>query len=314
MAVIRHAGLQPDGVPTHGRSASSLYVRGQRGPRIRLGPASAEDGPLARSVSPASDKGEDDAGRSVYLPAARAGGIQHILNSIRALAEMTHVQDCLIGQTAAAARAEGEKGTRPGVAAGAGRLPAGSPLGDLGQCAGIMAKVLSDELDQKAQATLGRLLPGSIRVAERRGVPTIAYEDPSGHSAEIGSAGSGVRSLLAIAAGMHRVERGGTFIVEEPGFHLEPQRQLALVDELLCAANEGGIGVVVTTQSDFLVQKVLSLVSSGRLDRSDLGLYYFDRPPGSLTRIQRLRVDKTGEAEQEMFTRAIDSLIAGFSG
>ena len=70
--------------------------------------------------------------------------------------------------------------------------------------------------------------------------------------------------------------------------------------------------MVVTTQSDFLVQKVLSLVSSGRLDRSDLGLYYLHRPADSLTRIEKLRVEKTGEAEQEMFTRAMDSLIEGF--
>lgn len=70
--------------------------------------------------------------------------------------------------------------------------------------------------------------------------------------------------------------------------------------------------MVLTTQSDFLVQKVLSLVSSGRLDRSDLGLYYLRRPADSLTRIEKLHVEKTGEAEQEMFTRAMDSLIGGF--
>ena len=196
----------------------------------------------------------------------------------------------------------------------AGQLLAEAPVDGLEQYVGIVMEVLEGGLDEKAQGTLGRLLPGSIQVEERLGMPVVTYADPSGHRAEIGHAGSGAGSLLALAAGVHRVGPGGTFIVEEPESHLEPQAQLAVIDEMLRAAGENKIGVVITTQSDFLVQKVLSLVSSGRMDRSDLGLYYFDRPPGKLTSVQRLRVDETGEAEQEMSTRAINSLIAGFSG
>lgn len=312
MTVIRHARLRPDDVPTHGRKTSSLSVHCQRGSKRRLDLALARGNPLARSVSLSRDQGTDDAKRSVYLPTTRAGGAQYVPNTIRMTMGIAHMQSNLIDQIMTAAEVIGEKIT-PAASADMGQILGEFSLGDTTQYIDIMCEVLKDGLDQKAQATLGRLFPGSIQVAERWGLPVITYEDPSGHSAEIGSAGSGVGSLLALVAGMHRVGRGGTFILEEPESHLEPQRQLALVDEVLRTADENGIGVVITTQSDFLVQKVLSLVSSGRLDQSDLGLYYFNRPPGSLTRIQRLRVDKTGEAEQEMFTKAIDSLIAGFS-
>ena len=312
LAVVRHAGLRPDDVPTHGEKASSLSVRGRRGPERRLDLASARGDSLSRGASRAMDQGADDPRSSVYLPAAGAGGARYVLDAARAIGSMGRMRSSLAGQAMTTAGAAGEKTART-APSDIDQILRELPLAGTAQHIGIMGGVLRDGLDQKAQATFGRLLPGSIRVEERRGVPAIAYKDPSGHSAEIGSAGSGVASLLALAAGMHRVERGGTLIVEEPESHLEPQRQLALVDELLCAADGNGIGVVVVTQSDFLVQKVLSLVSSGRLDRSDLGLYYFNRPPGSLTRIQRLDVDKTGEAEQEMFTRAIDSLTAGFS-
>ena len=315
ITVIRHAGLRPDDLPTHGRKTSSLSVHGPGGRKRRLDLASAANNPLARSISLAEDHGGGDARRSVYLPATRAGGAQYIMNSIRTIGRIAHMQSNLLNQMLTAAEAEVrtfQSGSSP--ADTVGQLLAEAPMGDLAQYVGIVMEVLEGGLDEKAQGTFGRLFPGSIQVEERLGMPVITYADPSGHRAEIGYAGSGVSSLLALAAGMHRVGPGGTFIVEEPESHLEPQMQLAVIDEILRAADENEIGVVVTTQSDFLVQKVLSLVSSGRLDRSDLGLYYFDRPPGKLTSIQRLRVDETGEAEQEMFTKAINSLIAGFSG
>lgn len=276
---------------------------------------SAGDSPLARSVSLAEDHGGGDAGRSVYLPATRAGGIRHIMNSMRTIGRIANMQSNMLNQMLATAGA-GVQAFRSGSshADTAGQLLAEAPVDGLEQYVGIVMEVLEGGLDEKAQGTLGRLLPGSIQVEERLGMPVVTYADPSGHRAEIGHAGSGAGSLLALAAGMHRVGPGGTFIVEEPESHLEPQAQLAVIDEMLRAADENKIGVVITTQSDFLVQKVLSLVSSGRMDRSDLGLYYFDRPPGKLTSVQRLRVDETCEAEQEMSTRAINSLIAGFSG
>lgn len=315
ITAIRRAGLRPDDLPTHGRRTSSLSVHGPNGRKRRLDLASARNNPLARSMSLTEDHGGGDARRSVYLPATRAGGAQYITNSIRTIGMIAHMQSNLLNQMLAAAEAEARtfrSGSSP--AGTAGQLLAEAPMGDLEQYVGIVMEVLEGGLDEKAQGMLGRLLPGSIQVEKRLGMPVITYADPSGHRDEIGHAGSGASSLLALAVGMHRVGPGGTFIVEEPESHLEPQMQLAVIDEMLRAADENGIGMVATTRSDFLVQKVLSLVSSGRLDRSDLGLYYFDRPPGRLTSIQRLRVDETGEAEQEMFAKAINSLIAGFSG
>ena len=315
MAVIRHAGLRPDGLPAHGARTSSLSVHGPSGRKTRLDLASAGSGPTARRMPPAEDLGGGDARRSVYLPTARAGGAQHIMSSIGTIGRIAHMQGSLLSRMPAAGGAEAQtfrSGSSP--AGTVGKMLAEARMGDLAQCVGILMEVLEGGLDEGAQGAFGRLSQGSIRVEKRLGVPAITYADPSGHSAEIGHAGSGVGSLLALAAGMHRVGPGGTFIVEEPESCLDPQVQLSVIDEMLRAADENGIGVVATTQSDFLVQKVLSLVSSGRLDRSDLGLYYFDRPPGRLTSVRRLRVDETGEAEQEMFTRALNSLIAGFSG
>ena len=312
--LILHAGLQPGTIPTQGKKTSALSVHIIDGSKRDFNLASARGNSLAYGMSLASGADSGGIRSSMYLPATRAGGTQHFLGSIRTLAKMARMQSRLFGQMLSVAASEKEKIGDILPSVGPDELLVDPSFGDLPSYVEAVIETMKSGLDEKAAETFSRLFPGSIRVMGSSGVPSIAYDDPSGHRAEIEHAGSGVISLLPLVAGIHRIEAGGVCVLEEPESHLEPQRQLVLMDEILRIANENGIGVVVTTQSDFLVQKILSLVSSGRLGQSDVGLYYFRRPESSLTRVQRLRVDKTGEAEQEMFTKAQDSLIAGFSG
>ena len=56
----------------------------------------------------------------------------------------------------------------------------------------------------------------------------------------------------------------------------------------------------------------ISMVSQKKLRPSDLGLYYFDRTEDSYTTIQRMTVDKTGEAEQPIFQEALEIMVGEF--
>lgn len=312
MTLIQHAGLRPDSAAMRGKKTSLISVHGKDGSEREFNLAAAKENRLALDASMASTSGLDNVGRSVYLPATRAGGAQHLLAAMRLLVKTAQLQSNLLSRTMSALNVEREKGGKITPSVLPGDAPIDPSLGDPARYMGPVLETMANGLTEEAQETFSRLFPGSIGVMERPGAPLVTYDDPSGHRAGIESVGSGVASVLPIVAGIHRVEAEGTCVIEEPEFHLEPQRQLVLVDEILRVANKRRVSMVVTTQSDFLVQKVLSLVSSGRLDRSDLGLYYLRRPADSLTRIEKLRVEKTGEAEQEMFTRAMDSLIEGF--
>lgn len=304
-ALVRHAGLRPGSVPMQGKKASAVAVRGAGGHTREFDLAAAAE------ASPAGRCGPGDARRSVYLPAARADGVRYILDAARGLAKVAQLQAALDGMRGAAVRGRGDAGGAA-PAAGLDELLADLSLGDLSCYAWTVLDAMKGGLGDGAWETFSRLFPGTAGAAGSSGAPPAAGGGPAGRLAWIEPAGAGAASLLPVAAGIHRVEAGGACVVEGPELHLDPQRQLGIVDEMLRVAGERRISVVVTTQSDFLVQKVLSLVSSGRLDRSDLGLYYFRRPEGGPARIQRLRVEETGEAEQEMFTRAMDSLIEGF--
>ena len=118
-------------------------------------------------------------------------------------------------------------------------------------------------------------------------------------------------SAFPIVAAMHRVEPGGTLIVEEPEAHMEPMRQLRLVDEIVRAAQKRDISIVLTTHSDFVVNAILGMVHNEVIGPADLGLYYFQRRRESYTDVEKIPVTGSGEAEQDMFSEALDALAKG---
>ena len=159
--------------------------------------------------------------------------------------------------------------------------------------------------------TFSKLFGGSLDASAATGIPSILYRDPSGFGVEIESAGLGVVSSFPIIAAVHDIEPGGTLIVEEPEAHMEPLRQQSLVNEIVRVALARRVSLVLVTHSDYVVNGVLNMVYAGIIGPDDLGLYYFRRRDGSFTQVERIPVDKTGEAEQELFEEALDALAKG---
>ena len=227
---------------------------------------------------------------SVYVPAGRAGMAQ-----------------CLL----AAARTGGGGGG----GGGAPRPPSGPPRqGCVEEFCAAAAGALSGGLGGEAAAMFSRVLGGSVAAAPNAaaGVPAAAaYRDPSGFEAALGSAGSGALSALLAAAAVRWAEPGGTLVVEDPEAHMEPMGQLRLVGELVRAALHRGVDLVLATHSDYVVFAVLGMVHDGVVGPADLGLYYFRRGRGSCTRVERVHVNRAGEAEVEQFEEALDALAKG---
>ena len=120
-------------------------------------------------------------------------------------------------------------------------------------------------------------------------------------------------SALPILLGLHRVRNGGRLIVEEPEAHLEPNQQFKLMDLLWTTSKTRKINLVMTTHSENVVNKILSMVSRQVIKPAELGLYYFDRNEKELTVIRKIHVHRDGTAEQPLFEKAMDSLIEEFS-
>ena len=177
----------------------------------------------------------------------------------------------------------------------------------------LILEAYDEGINKNDQDLSSNLFSGSIKTSDARGLSRVIYEDPTGFVTEIESAGSGTVSSFPIIVGMHYIKRGGTLIIEEPEVHLEPARQLKLIGELVRVAEDKKIDLIFTTHSDYIVKKLLTLVSKKKIKHTDLGLYYFNRTPTSLTQIKEIPVDNTGEAEQVLFDEAMDTLVEEFS-
>lgn len=150
-------------------------------------------------------------------------------------------------------------------------------------------------------------------LTERTGlIPSMVFEDQQGVRVNLEDAGSGVVSSLPILLGIDYVKKGGSLIIEEPEAHMEPSRQYRMMDGLYRASKTKKTRLILTTHSEYIVRKLLSLVSQRKLKRHDLGLYYFERMPGNYTEVKRMDVDKTGEAEQPLFQEALDTMMDEF--
>ena len=154
----------------------------------------------------------------------------------------------------------------------------------------------------------------SGQVYTKKGVmPSMIFEDTQGFPTDIENAGSGVISSLPILLGVDYVKNGGSLIIEEPEAHMEPARQYKLMEILYEVSKTKKTKLFLTTHSDYVVKKLLSMVSQKRLKPSDLGLYYFKRAKNKYTQIQKMTIDRSGEAEQPIFQDALETMMQEFS-
>lgn len=246
---------------------------------------------------------------SVYIPAGRTGTIQFFTNIIQIRNQL--LNDLL--QTFGGNRSVVPNKTTAEDIRSFARSTIQLP-DNLEQFYNLILSSQTDNLDKNIQKAFSDIFPGTVELSKSQGgLPYLVYKDPTKFQTKLESAGSGTVAAFPIIAGMHYVEFGGTLIVEEPEAHLEPSKQLQLLEILQEASYSKNVNLIFTTHSDYIVKKLLALVSRRKIKRSDLNLYYFNRPDGALTTIEQIDVGISGESEQPTFDKATDQLIGEFS-
>lgn len=305
-AVLRSAGIRWRDAVTHRLDRGRLDLESGDGTRTTIDfERSMESRRAALYVSLI---GGDEAGEkknSVYVPAGRTGTVQSLLAIMQIKNDLLNSVLRSLGERPG--RMQGQKGSHKMQSL---RIRRQMPE-YLEQFYSIVLETFSNGFDGKAGDLFSRLFEGSVTTSAEDKRPSILYNDPLGFGVEIDSAGSGVVSTFPIVAAMYRIESGGTLIVEEPEAHTEPIRQMKLVNEIVRVALERKVSLVLTTHSDFVVHAVLGMVHDGAINPDDLGLYYFRRKRGQYTRVERIPVNKAGEAEMELFSEALDALAKG---
>ena len=72
-------------------------------------------------------------------------------------------------------------------------------------------------------------------------------------------------------------EKGATVMIEEPEIHLHPKAQAELAEVLTEVALEEDKQVIMTTHSEHITGRLLTLVAEGKLAPDDVAIYAFEK-------------------------------------
>ena len=87
--------------------------------------------------------------------------------------------------------------------------------------------------------------------------------------------GFGTNSLIMLLLQLVTANKGATVMIEEPEIHLHPKAQADLAEVLAAEALAGDKQVVMTTHSEHITGRLLTLVAERTLTPEDLAIYAF---------------------------------------
>ena len=117
---------------------------------------------------------------------------------------------------------------------------------------------------------------------------------PSG-GVHITSEGFGTNSLLQLLLELERTEYGDTVLIEEPEIHLHPKAQAELASVIATEAKRNNKQVIMTTHSEHLLSRLLTLVAEKRLSPDQLVIYSFEKDSAGECSASEIEVTERGQ-------------------
>ena len=107
--------------------------------------------------------------------------------------------------------------------------------------------------------------------------------------------GFGTNALVHLLFEIVRTDRGATALIEEPEIHLHPKAQADLASVLADEAKSGDKQMIITTHSEHVVGRLLTLVAEGRLSSDDLAIYSFEKDKSGACSASEIEVTDRGQ-------------------
>lgn len=111
------------------------------------------------------------------------------------------------------------------------------------------------------------------------------------------SEGFGTNALVMLLLQLTSAERGATIMIEEPEIHLHPRAQAELSEVLTEVALEEDKQVIMTTHSEHITGRLLTLVAEGKLTPDDVAIYAFEKDEEGVCTAKDLKISDDGRIE-----------------
>lgn len=89
--------------------------------------------------------------------------------------------------------------------------------------------------------------------------------------------GFGTNALVQLLLELARAEEGATILMEEPEIHLHPKAQAELTSVIVEEAKASNKQVIMTTHSEHIANRLLTLVAERQLSPDDVAIYAFEK-------------------------------------
>ena len=121
-------------------------------------------------------------------------------------------------------------------------------------------------------------------------------ESPAGEFSLMAE-GFGTNALVLLLFELVRAVPGATVLIEEPEVHLHPKAQADLASVLVEEAKADNKQVIMTTHSEHVVGRLLTLVAEGQLSPQEVAIYSFDKDRSGVCSAHEIEVTEHGQVK-----------------
>ena len=109
--------------------------------------------------------------------------------------------------------------------------------------------------------------------------------------------GFGTNALIQLFLQLVTADKGATVLIEEPEIHLHPKAQAELAEVLADTAKADGKQIIMTTHSEHVAGRLLTLVAENKLTTDDLAIYSFEKDEKGECSASEIEVTELGQTK-----------------
>ena len=109
--------------------------------------------------------------------------------------------------------------------------------------------------------------------------------------------GFGANALIQLLHQLIIADKGATVLIEEPEIHLHPKAQADLAEVLADTAKAEDKQIIMTTHSEYVAGRLLTLVAEGKLMTDELAIYSFEKDEKGECSATEIEVTERGQTK-----------------